>query len=98
MMNIIVDIPENIYTAITTKNLRKYPKFEFYDMCIMSDRVRNGVPLEKELEDIKEEINFIVEKCLPNNIAEEYEVKGLKTSIKIIDKHIKEINNEQVQI
>lgn len=44
-----------------------------------------------ELEEIKSSINFIAEKCLPNCIAEEYEVKGLKTAISIIDRRIKEI-------
>lgn len=46
-MKVIIDIPENIYAAITTENLRKRPTFDAYDMCIMSDRVRNGIPLEK---------------------------------------------------
>lgn len=48
----------------------------------------------KELEKIKAEINFIAEKCLPNSLAEEYEVKGMKTTIEIIDKHIAELKGE----
>ena len=45
-------------------------------------------PTVCDIEDIKQEIRFIAEKCLPSSIAEEYEVKGLQTALDIIDKHI----------
>lgn len=47
------------------------------------------------LEKIRAEINFIAEKCLPNSLAEEYEVKGMKTTIEIIDRRIAELKGEQ---
>ena len=46
-----------------------------------------------ELEKVKENIQFLAEKCLPNSLAEEYEVKGLKTSIEIIDFHIAKLKD-----
>lgn len=46
-----------------------------------------------ELEKVKENIQFLAEKCLPNSLAEEFEVKGLKTSIEIIDFHIAKLKD-----
>lgn len=46
-----------------------------------------------ELEKVKTNIQFLAEKCLPNSLAEEYEVKGLKTSIEIIDFHITKLKD-----
>lgn len=48
----------------------------------------------EELEKIKTEINFIAEKCLPNSLAEEYEVKGMTTAIEIINGHIYKLKGE----
>ena len=42
------------------------------------------------LDKIKEDIQFIKDKCLPNNIAEEYEQKGLQEALDIIDMYIAE--------
>lgn len=46
-----------------------------------------------ELEKVKANIQFLAEKCLPNSLAEEYEVKGLKTSIETIDFHIAKLKD-----
>ena len=61
--------------------------------CSKMNNYEKGDAVNELLENIKTEINFIAEKCLSNNVAEEYEAKGLKEAIDIIDKHIKE--NEQ---
>ena len=90
-MKLIVDIPENIYTAITTEHLRKYPKFDYYDMCIMSDKVRNGVPLEKELEDIKAEIKTNCDEWIKGQDAEWH---TYDRCLYIIDNHISELKGE----
>ena len=54
--------------------------------------------LEQEpvIDKIKENIQFIKDKCLPNNIAEEYEQKGLQEALDIIDKYKAESDPQEV--
>lgn len=40
---------------------------------------------EPVLDKIRKNIQFLKDKCLPNNIAEEYERKGLQEALDIID-------------
>ena len=77
------------YEHLTGKSAEHIPIIKIGSFL---DGVDKGI---EELEKIKVEIQFITEKCLPNNLAEEFEVKGLKTSIEIIDKHIEELKGEQ---
>ncbi len=83
-MKLVIDVDKD-YVEILKYEVRKN-KSDYKPFRLIA----NGIPLEEEFEKIKENINFIAEKCLPNNLAEEYEVKGLKTAIKIIDNYIKE--------
>lgn len=51
------------------------------------NKLPSVTPQEPILDKIKEDIQFIKDKCLPNNIAEEYEQKGLQEALDIIDKY-----------
>ena len=52
-------------------------------------------PIKCDIEDIKAEILFIIDKCLPNCPIEEYEVKGLKEALNIINKHLEGDRNDE---
>ena len=41
------------------------------------------------IDEIRTNILFLIEKCLPNNLAEGYEIKGLKEALDIVDRCIK---------
>ena len=88
-MKLIIDIPEEDYENGTLVNY-----FNCYSKQL-DEIIYDGIPLSEGLEKIKADIQFIADKCLPNNLAEEFEVKGLKTSIEIIDKHITKLKGEQ---
>ena len=76
-MQIIIDINENVFTRL----------FDNGDLCAMDDlfaiakAVRKGIPLEK----IRAEIDSY---CSDNRDRND----GLYIAMKIIDKHLKELN------
>ena len=51
------------------------------------DMAIKALEQESVLDKIRENIQFLKDKCLPNNIAEEYEQKGLQEALDIIDKY-----------
>lgn len=57
------------------------------DMSEIFDLAQKALEQESIIDKIKENIQFIKDKCLPNTIAEEYEQKGLQEALDIIDKY-----------
>ena len=60
------------------------------------DRAFKALEERDELLDkIRTDIQFIKDKCLPNNIAEEYEQKGLQEALDILDKYKSETEDKE---
>lgn len=76
-MKLVIDISEEDYDYIKNSD----------DMNF--NVIKNGIPLEEELEDVKAEIeNYEIE------IFDYSYSQGLKKAIEIIDKHISELKGE----
>lgn len=80
-MKLMIEITEEDFTTIREYGFNGYS--DQHNRIV--NAIADGIPLEQ----IRDEILFVAEKCLPNCIAEEYEVKGLKEALNIIDKYTK---------
>ena len=86
-MKIVIEIDEDIYNDVKTDNC-----FNGYDVCEVKNAIKNGIPLEEELEKIKSKINLEDVDC---QYEEDYMYSsGLQKAIDIIDNHIAELKGE----
>lgn len=73
---------------VAIKALEQEPKSEWEHDYEILKSYSDGV--NEVLDKIKENIQFIKDKCLPNTIAEEFERKGLQEALDIIDRYKEE--------
>lgn len=89
-MKLIIDIPKSIYEYMQTDKYDRH-KTEYFEM-IIPHSVKDGTPLEEELEKIRAKINSKDIDCLyEEDFAYSY---GLHEAIQIIDDRISELKGE----
>ena len=69
----------------TVYGVKKKDRFTWTTLDELKEAIKKGKPLQTELEEIKEEIG---------NHYIKADNGGLYTAIKILDEHIKELNND----
>ena len=92
-MKLIIDIDKNIYSDVIIDDC-----FNGYNICKVKDSIKNGTPLEEELEMIKAEIENIPNDETTKPIGTYDYCLGAenerKIVLQILYKHISELKGE----
>ena len=87
-MQIVIEIPENILNMVC--NTGTYGCYRFNS----TKAIKNGVPLDKVIEDIKAEIEDLRNKCMEQGGVYEHTAYGSDYATVIINKHIEKENTD----
>lgn len=82
----IVDVTEKGITPSMEFDKDRWFDKDHDDLDFLTD-AEKVIVINTVLDKIRADIQFIKDKCLPNNIAEEYEQIGLQEALDIIDKY-----------
>ena len=99
-MKLVIDIDEEMYKQVIASDII-YVLDDNIDLIMLENAIANGTPLQAELEEIKAEIEKDLEEARERMDNDSYNYKYFSgklnaniRDIAILDKHIKEIDNE----
>lgn len=91
-MKLIIDIDKYIAQGIINGKGEKPHNIVSSFQATIADAIKNGTPLEEELEKIKDEINDFDLVSTNGNNAENVFILTRDLSVSVIEKHIKELH------
>lgn len=91
-MDLVIKIPEELKNKIDNANEDNYRTYLWWFETTLYCAIKDGIPLEEELEKIKEKINSEDIDC---QYEEDYVYSsGLQKAIELIDDRIEELKGE----